>query len=418
MSVRVRLNILALSYLFPNSEQPGYGVFVLNRLKAIQKFCNLKVVAPVQWYPFIHHVRANFWGSVIPRREEIGGIDVYHPRFPVVPRYMKWFDAISYFLAVRSVVEMLIKAENFEFDLVDVHWTYPDIVAGYFLARKHGKKFIVTVRGREALYLKESSLRRLILAHFLRRADYVVALSDELKEIVARLGVSSERIQVVLNGVDRSCFYPRDRGDCREKLGLPAEAKIIVSVGRLSEGKGHGELVRIMPGLSAKENVVLYIIGGVNPEDDYSHALYALIRNLELTNVYLLDKVEHQMLPVWYSAADLFCLASRDEGCPNVILEALACGTPVVSTDVGAVAKIVLQGKNGLMVSMDEFGSLEHTIRNALARTWNHEEIAASMDSWGWSSCAEKVVYIYRLVLNEFKKEYCHTHRKITKGKE
>ena len=160
----MRLNILALSYLFPNRSQPNYGIFVLGRLKALTGICNFKVIAPVQWYPFINHVlRAQHPKTEVPRREEIDGVDVHHPRFFVVPRYFKWVDALSYFWAVRSVVNMLRRAESFEFDLVDVHWTYPDIVAGYFLARKYRKKLIVTVRGREALYQGERTLRRWML---------------------------------------------------------------------------------------------------------------------------------------------------------------------------------------------------------------------------------------------------------------
>ena len=394
------LNILALSYLFPSKAQPNHGIFVLNRLKAMKGSCNIKVIAPVQWYPFINRLlRAQNRKTSVALREEIDEIDVHHPRFFVIPRYLKWFDALTYFWAVRPVVNMLQRDESFEFDLVDVHWTYPDIVAGYLLARKHAKKFIVTVRGREALYPAEKTLRRWMLVHFLRRADSVVTLSDELRDLVLELGVAPERTRTILNGVDLSRFFPRDREAARRRLGLRSPKKIILSVGALIERKGHHELVRIMPGLSRTDDVELYIIGGTGPEGDYSHILRAMIADLGLSNVHLVDKVEHELLGDWYSAADLFCLATKGEGCPNVILEALACGTPTVATDVGAIRELVVEGENGFVIGADQLDHLEEVIRKALNWSWNRALIAARMNSWGWSACAEQVVDTYRSVL-------------------
>lgn len=396
----MRPKILALSYLFPNRANPDYGIFVLSRLKALKDVCNIKVIAPLQWYPFIGRVqRARNSRTDVPLREEIEGVDVHHPRFFVIPRYLKWLDALSYFWAVCPVVRMLARKESFEFDLIDVHWTYPDIVAGYLLARKHRKKYIVTVRGREALYPGERSLRRWLLVRFLRRANSIVTLSDELKDLVLKLGVRPERVRTILNGVDVSYFHPEDRKVCRQRLGLDAGKKIIVSAGALIEGKGHHEIVRIMPGLSRSCDVELYIIGGMVAGEDFSPVIRHMIAELRLTNVHLVGRVGHRQLADWYNAADLFCLASKGEGCPNVVMEALACGTPVVVTTVGAVEEFVVSGENGFLVHRDEAGSLEQTIRAALNQDWNHTKIAARMSSWGWSSCAHQVTEVYRAAL-------------------
>jgi teichuronic acid biosynthesis glycosyltransferase TuaC len=395
----MRLNVLALSYLFPNRAQPAYGVFVLNRLKALQAHCNVIVIAPIQWYPLISRIRGRLHGQGVPGADRIGGIEVHHPRFPVIPRYFKWIDAVSYWWAAHRVARRLRDDGGFAYDLVDVHWTYPDIVAGYLIARHARKKFIVTVRGHEALYDEERSLRRWLVAHFLRKADFVVTLSEELRDKVIALGVSPERARVVLNGVDLAHFHPRDRQACRQQLRLPAGRRILVSVGRITEGKGHQDLIRMMSELSATDAVELYIIGGVNPEDDFSARLRAMIAELKLSNVHLIDKVSHDELPHWYAAADLFCLATRREGCPNVLLEALACGTPVVVTNVGAVGELVTPGQNGLLVELSELSSMSTTVHSALGRNWDHAGIAARMQAWGWSACAENVLGVFRTVL-------------------
>lgn len=394
-----RLNILALSYLFPNASQPGYGIFVLNRLRAVSRHCNVKVIAPVQWYPFIRRLRRSLWNGPVPALEQYDGMEVFHPRFAVVPRYCKWIDALSFLWSARRVARRLRAHAGFDYDLVDVHWTYPDIVAGWFLAHRRKKKYMVTVRGHEALYDTEYSIRRWLVAFFLRRADFVVALSAELQDKVLLLGVAPERTAVVLNGVDLDRFGYRERDSARAELGLDPGKRILLSVGRLTAGKGHDDLVRMMPLLTGRHDVELHIIGGINPEDNFGGTLRQLIADLELDNVHLIDGVDHEELGLWYAAADLFCLATRGEGCPNVVLEALACGVPVISTRVGAIDALVQPGVNGMLLEPGETGRFGEVIDAALSRDWPRRQIASRMAEWGWDACAKQVLSVYHKVL-------------------
>lgn len=396
----MRINVLALSYLFPNRAQPGYGIFVLSRLKAVRAVCNIKVVAPVQWYPFMRLLRGSLSSAEVPHEESIDGLDVVHPRFAVIPRYMKWFDALSFWWSARRAVARLRRRAAFDFDLVDVHWTYPDIVAAYFIARVAHKKFIVTIRGHEALYDTERTIRRWLVAHYLRRADGVVALSEELRDKVVKLGVDPAKAHVILNGVETTRFHHIEQSAARRQLGLPEHGKLLLSVGRLTAGKGHQDLIRALPGLAAEHDVKLCIIGGINPEADYRPTLLKLIEELGLKNVELMDEVGHTTLPLWYAAADVFCLATKSEGCPNVVLEALACGTPAVVSRVGAVDELIKSGENGCLVERSDPESLVKQLRIALSTAWNRPEIAARMRSkWGWERCAEQVTDLYRAVL-------------------
>jgi glycosyltransferase involved in cell wall biosynthesis len=297
------------------------------------------------------------------------------------------------------VVRALESGEAFTFDLVDVHWTYPDIVAGYFLARRRGKRFIVTIRGHEAFYDDEISLRRWLVAYFLRRADFVIALSSELRDKAIKLGVAREKTRVVLNGVDLGRFRYMDTMESRRTLGLPADSRVIVSVGRLTEKKGHHEIVKLLPALAHEGRIDLYIIGGVNREDDFGSVLRKLVTELKLDNVHILDRVPQEHLPLWYGAADLFCLFTKSEGCPNAILEALACGAPVVATDAGAISELVAQGEDGAIVNSRDMSSLAAIVLEALRRPWDRRAIAARMQDRSWGSCAEIVRDVYELVL-------------------
>lgn len=389
-----------LSYLFPNASQPGYGVFVLHRIAAVARLCAARVVAPVPWYPFIRRLRPDVWGGRIARRDTRAGVTVEHPRFAIVPRFFKWFDALSFLFASWRSVRRL-RREGFDFDLIDVHWTYPDAVAGCVLARRRGRPFIVTVRGHEALYAEERSVRRWLVARCLRRADAVVALSAELRDAVIALGVRPERVHVILNGVDATRFAFMDRNQCRARLELDPAKRIVLAVGRLTEGKGHQHIIRALATVRGTPEAELYIVGGVNPESRYDQALRALVVEHGLQGrVHFLEEQPQERLALWYGAADVFCLASHREGCPNVVLEALACGTPVVVNDVGAVSQFVRHGEDGWLVKPGDSAGLEGALREALGRNWDRPAIAARMAGRSWDSVARQVVDLYQAVLS------------------
>jgi teichuronic acid biosynthesis glycosyltransferase TuaC len=394
--------VLAVSYLFPNSATPGYGVFVLNRLRAVARTVAMAVVAPVQWYPFMKHLDGALSRSGgVPEEETIEGLRVQHPKFATIPRFLKSLESLTYYLALRSAVARLRKNGLLDgFDIVDAHWTYPDAVAGLLLARSTAARLIVTVRGHEALYREEISLRRWLLALALRRADAVVALSDELKAAVLRLGVSPGKVHVIPNGVDLSTFLPVEQRIARQRLGLPEEGQIVLSVGRLTRNKGHQHIIRAVAALRSR-GLHTYIIGGVNPEDDFEGELRSLVGELEMDNVHFIGNVAHRDLHLWYSAADVFCLASHREGCPNVVLEALSCGTPVVASNVGAISEFVVPGENGQLVELAEIGGLVDTLRPALEKAWDRRAIHEAMLSRGWEDCARKVIALYEGVLRK-----------------
>ncbi len=388
------MKVLALSYLFPNPAQPDYGIFVYNRLKAIQEFCDVKVIAPLQRYPFRNLLRPEMaTDNKIGSKENMAGLETWYPRFSVIPRYFKFYDAFSYYAAVKPIVSKMLQT-GFTFDVIDAHWTYPDILAAYFLSRRYGKPYIVTIRGNEALYLGEKGGRKLILDWCLRRADAVVALSSDLAELVVGIGVERHKVRIILNGVDTGSFRPLDRVEVLKKLNLDQDKKILVTVGRLTEAKGHQHIIKALPTLASRNNVELHIIGGINPESDYSGKLKELVTVLGLHNVFFHNGMPHDQLLYWYNAADLFCLASHGEGCPNVVLEAMACGTPTVVTNVGAVRDIISDAGYGVIAEHGE--GFEEALIQALSIKWDCQAIAERMKGVSWQGCAKQVIDIYK----------------------
>jgi teichuronic acid biosynthesis glycosyltransferase TuaC len=393
------MKVLALSYLFPNPDQADYGIFVYNRLRAVQKYCEVRVIAPQQRYPFRSLLRPGLATTQSnDSKENMGGIETLYPRFSVIPMYLKFIDAFSYYAAVRPLVRQ-ISHDGFVFDVIDTHWTYPDILAAYILSRQYGKPFIVTIRGKEALYLGERWGRKQILDWCLRRADAVVALSTELADLVVDIGVDRHKVIVILNGVDTGCFHPCDKGEACDKLKIDKNKIILLAVGRLTEAKGHQHIIESVFFLSNLYDVELHIIGGINPESDYSSKLKEQVSELGLCNVFFHIGIPHDQLLYWYNAADLFCLASHGEGCPNVVLEALACGVPVVVTNVGSVRDIVIEGNGIIVDSMDDFGK---SLLIALTTNWDRRAISERMLNMSWKSCALQVLQIYSEVVANF----------------
>ncbi len=387
--------ILALSYLFPNRAYPNFGIFVLNRLKAVQKYCNITVIAPIPKFPFMEGFERFRGYSRIPTRDIIQGLNVAHPRFPVIPRFIKWWDSFAYWAVVAPLAHRLRN----QVDLVDVHWVYPDILAAFMISKLYKKKFIITVRGVEALHINENRFRKKIIDFLLLRADHVIALSQHLRSLIETIGVPTRKISIILNGTDNHHFQLMDQNQCREQLGLPKGIPIIVSVGSLLLSKGHDLLINAVSKLSDQYNVELYIIGGTGSEGDDRAAIERLMNSLALSNVHLVGRRPHEELALWYNAADLFCLASRSEGCPNVVMEALACGTPVVVTNVGAIVDIVEKEEEGHIVEAGKIDELEMALRKGLERTWDRRLISRRGQRRTWDECARQVLEVYNLLL-------------------
>lgn len=393
--------VLVISYLFPNSVYPGFGIFVFKRLKAVSKYKNVMVINPVPWFPFSRFIKRYRNFHLITEKEVIDGLEVYHPRFFVIPGYFKFLDSITFLISVLPLAYRIKK--KFELELVDIHWTYPDILSGHVLSKLCKVKYAVTIRGKAALniFLKngmtnsigqEFSIRTLILNFFLRRADSVICVSKELADLSENIGVSSKRIQVISNGVDPDTFYRMDKELSREKLGLELKRPIILSVGNLIYGKGFDRVLSAMKDLP---DLTYYIAGSTGPAGDYEKQIRLKIKDLCLeSRVVLLGQLNQDELRVWYNAADLFCLPSRSEGSPNVLNEALACGCPCLATCVGTVPQIIDNEKYGLVVS-NSAGGIQNGLSKIQSMSFNREEIAQNFKRLSWDRCAQDVVGNY-----------------------
>ncbi|MDA0947616.1 MAG: glycosyltransferase, partial [Planctomycetota bacterium] len=320
-----RLRVLSLSTVFPSAERPTHGLFVEERLAWCGARAEVTVLAPVPWQHSLGVARGP---------EQRRGLAVHRPRFWYLPRFWKGLDGAALWRSISGLARRL-HAER-PFDLLDAHFAWPEGAAGLALARELGIPMTVTLRG-TLEWLAEDPARGPRMAEVVREADRVIAVSHDLAARARALGASPQRVSVVPNGVDLQRFQPGDRRQARRELGLDPAGPLLVSVGHLSPRKGFQDLISTLPSLRATHaGAELALVGGPGAEGDNRARLEELARASGVAGaVHFLGARDPAGVAQALQACDLFAFASRYEGCPNVVLEALACGRPVVSSAVG-----------------------------------------------------------------------------------
>lgn len=377
--------LVVFSTLFPHPGQPNAGIFIRERMFRVGRELPLVVVAPVPWFPFqglIRYFRPHFRPAA-PRYEVQDGFEVFHPRFFSAPGLFKSWDGL--FMAMGSFLTLRKLNHGKGFDVIDAHFAYPDGDAATLLGAWFGKPVTITLRGTEVPLSRIASRRRRMLLA-LKRATRIFSVADALKQHVVGLGVDPSKIQVIGNGIDTEMFYPLPKDQARQALGLPQDVPIIISVGGLVERKGFHRVIECLPELCVKFPGLRYlIVGGASAEGDWNDRLRQQVIELKLQDaVVFLGALPAKQLKYPLSAANVFVLATRNEGWANVFLEAMACGLPVITTHVGGNAEVVADPSVGNLVPFGDAAALKQAIEEALVKHWPVSAIVAYAKENAW----------------------------------
>lgn len=394
------MRVLTLSSLFPGAAAPRHGTFVRERMRDFRDRtgADVRVVSPVPWFPrgvpskrYGHFARA-------PRRETVDGFEVLRPRYLMLPKVGVPMQGVLYHLGVRPTVKRLDR--EWGFDVLDVHYAYPDGFAGALLSHRLSKPMVLTVRGTDVNQLPGLKATGDQVRFALEKAARVVSVSAALAECAIEAGAAAAKVVVLRNGVDSEKFRPRDRAACRTALGLPVDASVLVSVGFLVPRKGHDLTLRALACLAEPRRPFL-VIAGDGPEEE---SLRALSDELGLgERVRFLGAVSHDELPEVFSAADVSVLASSREGWPNVLLESMACGTPVVATSVHGSPEVVRDETVGRLVDERTPEALAAAIEAALAGPYDRDAVREYAESMGWEETSRGLDALFREVVEERK---------------
>jgi len=386
--------MLTFSTLYPSEARPRHGIFVETRLRHMAALggVEVRVVAPVPWFPsaakrFGEYARL----ARTPRHANRFGLDVAYPRYFMLPKIGMALQPYSLALAGLQAARRL-RRQGFAFDVIDAHYFYPDGVAAALMAARLRKPFIVTARGSDLNFIADLPLARARILDAAKRSARIICVSAALKDRAIDLGIDADRIEVLRNGVDTSLFVPLDRDRCRELLGLERLARpLLIAVGNLVPEKGIDQAVRALAHLHRGS---LLIVG----EGSEQAALERLAAELGVTSsVAIVAAMPQTRLALAYSAADILLLPSVREGWPNVLLEAMACGTPVIAADTGGVREIVALPDTGRVLPERSVEALVVAIESVVHNAPDRETLRCHAESFGWRVVVER----YREVLRD-----------------
>jgi teichuronic acid biosynthesis glycosyltransferase TuaC len=393
------IRLLTFSTLFPNNARPNHGVFVENRLRHLVASGEVvsEVLAPVPWFPFT----AAWFGdwavnARVMARETRHGLTIRHPRFPVIPRVgMSLAPALLYRAMVPVVGRMLAEgmpAGGRGFDAIDAHYVYPDGVAAVWLGQRFGLPVVVTARGTDVSLIPQFARPRQLIRQAIEGASAMIAVSAALKDALVEIGAPEAKVTVLRNGVDTALFCPpADRSAARAALGVTRP--LLISVGLLIERKGHHRTIEAMTELPEFELAIV----GEGPEHD---RLQALIGRLGLSDrVRLLGARPHAELPSLYGAADASVLSSSREGWANVLLESMACGTPVVASPIWGNPEVVRAPAAGVITRENSPAGIVEGVRRLFSALPAREATRAYAEPFSWDETTAGQLALFRRVI-------------------
>lgn len=390
-SIPVRPRILLFSSLYPSSARPGHGIFVANRLRELvaSDAIDARVVAPVPWFYSTdpkHGDHALMAGT--PRRETLFDIDTWHPRYLLPPKVGMSIAPFAMAAGAVGTLHSLIRS-GYDFDAIDAHYYYPDGVAAALLARHFNKPFVVTARGSDVNLIADHVVPRRLMLWAARRADTSIAVSAALAAAMVAMGMAPQHVKVLRNGVDLARFEPRPQTQARQQLGWP-DVPTLITVGNLVESKGQHLAIEA---LAALQEFQLCVVG-TGPR---AESLKALARQLGVSDrVRFCGRVDQDRLSMYYSAADILVLASSREGSPNVILESMACGTPVVATAVGGIPELVSVPRAGRLTNDRTATQLVASVRALWDEGIDRDAVRAHASRFDWADTTQRQLDIFQ----------------------
>jgi glycosyltransferase involved in cell wall biosynthesis len=381
------MRVAVITRYFPTSHEPWAGHSAYQTLRFLAQRCDLKVFYPESQYPPFLTPRSRA-GRKIDFDHKVDGVEVQYIPYLALPAVSRPLNGLSASLSVLPHVR------DYQPEIILNYIVYPDGDAALRVARALRVPFVVTAIGSDLNMI--APLCRGLTQRVLREADFTITVSGDLLRTARSLGAPTERSGAVLNGCDTKIFHPRNRSHARAFLSIPENVEAAVYVGRLDMAKGLGELVAAVASLRAGRTRLRCYIVGDGPAQQQLTEIIASHGAGE--QIMLVPPCATEGVATWMAAADLITLPSYREGCPNVVIEALASGRPVVATDVGGIPEL-MDDSSGRLVPARNSGALASALADVLDRPWNPETISGQ-HSRSWSDVSDDVEEILRAVVD------------------
>jgi glycosyltransferase involved in cell wall biosynthesis len=372
-----RLKILILTNLFPTPWDPLRSAFNLQQFERLGQLHDVDVLTAVDFRQRLRGVR--------------GKVDAAHLRtdhftFVYPPLIGRTLHAVCWLISLLLQRGRRLRATRY--DCILASWGYPDAVAAGWLARMLGIPYVVKLHGSDLNVQATHAGRRWQIRGALQKAGAVITVSRALASMAIGIGADRSNVHTLYNGVDADRFTPGDQQAARQRLRLAGGDPMLLFVGNLKRAKGCLDLLEAFPALLAvRPNARLAYVGTGACASELLERAAALGCSAQ---VELIGSITHVGLGDWFRAADLLCLPSHNEGVPNVVLEAMSCGTPVVATRVGGIPEVV-PAFAGVLVPPQDPASLRAALIEASERQWNATQIATHASRFRWDDNVQRL---------------------------
>lgn len=390
------MKVLLFSTLFPNAAKPHHGIFTETTLRhqLATGEMQAKVVAPIPWFPFSHEAFGPYSGFArAPKLETRVGVEVFHPRYMVLPKVGMYLTPFSIFHSAKTTIGRILD-QGYDFDVIDAHYFYPDGVAAALLGKYFRKPVVISALGTDINLILQYPLARQMIRWAGEQSAAMITVCEALKTEMVRFGMDETRITPLRNGVDLALFRPVEREMTRKQLGM--DGFTLLSVGYLDPRKGHDHII----GALAEMPDVKLLIAGSGPD---RRKLEALAKAVGVADrVTFLGPLPQDMLRQYYGAADALVLASSREGWANVLLEAMACGTPVVATNVWGTPEVVCSPVAGVLMPSRSPKGVADGVRQLRANYPDHAATRAYAEGFSWEATTRGQIRLFQQARQTF----------------
>jgi glycosyltransferase involved in cell wall biosynthesis len=367
---------LIITNLYPNSGRPTRATFNFQQFEHLGQYCELLILVPV--FP-------NDWKQI--NRKPVSKLskhnNVHYLKVPTIPKLGKILNAKILAWTIFLFKKSLVK--NFSPNFILGCFAYPDGVAASLISSKFKLPCFMKVHGTDINVMGEIGPIKQQISNELLKISGVFSVSEALARNVVKMGCPEEKISVIYNGIDHAKFYPKSRNDSRTRLGLDKEELIILFIGNLLESKGAVDLIEAF--IKSKIKANLLYIGTGNAKERINKL--AKKRNSG-QSVRIIEPQNHDLIPDWLATCNLLALPSHNEGVPNVVLEAMACGRPTVASNVGGIPEI-LPIDSGILVEKGDLGGLAKALINGINNNWDPKVISANTKRFNWTTNASQI---------------------------
>ena len=381
------LKILLVSNLYPNEKEPTRGIFTEQIVKGFLKHNQVEVVSPTPWFPkFLSRLQPKKYAP-LAKQENFNGVKVYRPSYIVIPKVGRWLYGLLFFFGIFNTLRKVKK--DFNPDVINVHWMYPDAFGTVLAARLLNIPVVTHSLGCDINEFSKYPIRKKFIRYALKNADFNITVSEQLREKVIKIGADKDKTITLMNGVNRELFNSEGVNNVRQQFHIADDKTLLLFAGNFNVEKGLSLLLEAYHLQKDKHNQAHLLIIGSGPlENEINH----LVEALELTDrVTFVGRVAHTEVAKYLAAVDFLCLPSLREGCPNIVLESLSVGTPVLANNVGALPEMLNPdlGGAGLLTEENTVEGFSIMLDKALSKHW--QEIK-HFDWITWQDNADQIV--------------------------